>query len=423
MTYAKMGSYKYYFETNTYVFSKEFLAILGLKREKPFRISLEDFLKKYVHSDDHEFLRKDCMDTYEKRNEEGYQTSYSFRIFSETGELKHVYLKKKILNDNTAFGIGQDMTAMKEAEYALQESELKFRLLAEHSEDIITKHLPNGKVTYISPSVEKAMGYTPDEVVGQFIAPYVHDDDIDDFISKTTIENFTSQESIILRYRIRKKDETYVWLETIVKPVIENNKAVNLICTSRNITERKRAESDKEQLISEMQQSEMLLRTVINSIPDWIFIKDLGHRFMMVNQAHADAFNKKPMELIGLNELDLGYSEEIVVGNPEKGIKGLWDEEKEVITTGNTKFSPEEHIVIDGINQIQSVVKVPLKDADGYIWGVLGFVHNITELKKSEEDLRKKDQLLQAVSEATHQLIINNSLEDAIGESIQLLGI
>src|SRR5690606_28579644 len=197
----------------------------------------------------------------------------------------------------------------------------------------------------------------------------------------------------------------------------------NLICTSRNITERKRAESDKEQLISEMQQSEMLLRTVINSIPDWIFIKDLGHRFMMVNQAHADAFNKKPMELIGLNELDLGYSEEIVVGNPEKGIKGLWDEEKEVITTGNTKFSPEEHIVIDGINQIQSVVKVPLKDADGYIWGVLGFVHNITELKKSEENLRKKDQLLQAVSEATHQLIINNSLEDAIGESIQLLGI
>ncbi len=55
--------------------------------------------------------------------------------------------------------------------------------------------------------------------------------------------------------------------------------------------------------------------------------------------------------------------------------------------------------------------------------GVLGFVHNITELKKTEENLRKKDQLLQAVAEATHQLIINNSIEDAIGEAIQLLGI
>ena len=70
-----------------------------------------------------------------------------------------------------------------------------------------------------------------------------------------------------------------------------------------------------------------------------------------------------------------------------------------------------------------STVKVPLIDSEGFVWGVLGFVHNITELKKTEENLRRKDQLLQAVAEATHQLIINNNLEDAIGEAIQLLGI
>src|SRR5690606_212834 len=320
-------------------------------------------------------------------------------------------------------GIGQDITAMKEAELKLQESEQKFRLLAEHSEDIITKHLPNGRITYISPSVEKVLGYKPDEVIGDFTAAYLHDDDIDDFISKTSVENILQEGSVTLRYRVKKKDDTYIWLETIVKPVIEDNKVQNLICSSRNITERKRAEQDKEQLITEMKQSEMLLRTVINSIPDWIFIKDLGHRYIMVNQAHADAFNKKPLDLIGLNELDLGYPTELVVGNPEKGIKGMWEDEKEVIQTGKTKYSPEEHVVVNGEHQIQSVVKVPLKDAEGFIWGVLGFVHNITELKKSEENLRKKDQLLQAVAEATHQLIINNSLEDAIGESIQLLGI
>ena len=70
-----------------------------------------------------------------------------------------------------------------------------------------------------------------------------------------------------------------------------------------------------------------------------------------------------------------------------------------------------------------STVKVPLRDADGFVWGVLGFAHNITELKKVEESLRKKDQLLQAIAEATHQLISNNNLEDAIGEAIQLLAI
>ena len=69
-----------------------------------------------------------------------------------------------------------------------------------------------------------------------------------------------------------------------------------------------------------------------------------------------------------------------------------------------------------------STVKVPLKDAEGQVWGVMGFVHNITPLKKVEENLRRKDQLLQAVAEATHLLISNNNLDQAIGEAIQLLG-
>ncbi|MGO8055643.1 hypothetical protein, partial [Rhizobium leguminosarum] len=68
-------------------------------------------------------------------------------------------------------------------------------------------------------------------------------------------------------------------------------------------------------------------------------------------------------------------------------------------------------------------VKVPLRDSDGYIWGVLGFAHNITDRKAVEEHLQRKDLLLQAVTEATHRLISNNNLEDAIGEAIQLLGI
>ena len=94
-----------------------------------------------------------------------------------------------------------------------------------------------------------------------------------------------------------------------------------------------------------------------------------------------------------------------------------------MIETGKAKFIPDEPSVIDGQQQVHSVVKVPLRDANGSIWGVLGFVHNISELKKVEDSLKRKDQLLQAIAEATHQLIINNNMEDAIGESIQLLGI
>ncbi|MFM9909131.1 MAG: response regulator [Chitinophagaceae bacterium] len=192
---------------------------------------------------------------------------------------------------------------------------------------------------------------------------------------------------------------------------------------AQDITERRIVENEREQLLDEAKQSEELLRSVINSTPDWIFIKDLNHRYLLVNQSFADSMRKSPAYFIGKNDIEAGFPEEMVKGNSEKGIKGFWDHDREVIETGKSQFIEQEPNVIDGKPQYFSTVKVPLKDNDGLIWGVLGFGHNITEQKLTEEHLQRKDLLLQAVTEATHQLISNNNLEDALGESIQLLGI
>ncbi len=311
----------------------------------------------------------------------------------------------------------------KEAEKALFDNEQKFRLLAERSEDIISEHLADGQVIYISPSVEKVLGYTQKETEGKLITDLIHADDLYKFLPRLDTKKLSKTDSITLCYRIQNKDEDYIWLETILKPIMNNHEVVKFICTSRDVTERKRVEAEREQLISEMRQSEQLLRTVIDSTPDWIYIKDLGHRYVLVNQAYSDSLHIEPEDFKGKNDLELGFPEELVKGNPSQGINGFWPDDREVIETGKAKFIMEEPYILDGRSQVMSTVKVPLLDNEGYVWGVLGFVHNITEQKKTEESLRKKDLLLQAMSEATHQLIINNSLEDAIGEAIQLLGI
>ena len=326
-------------------------------------------------------------------------------------------------------GIGINVTdkihaeeSKKEAERALQQSEERFRLLAEHSEDIISEHTPDGTVIYISPSVRKVLGFDRREVIGKQVMEFVHSDDSHKF-SAIRNSSINEVESITLSYRIQNKEEDFIWLESIVKPMWENGTMKKIICASRDVTERKKVESEREQLLAEMKQSEQLLRTVINSTPDWIYIKDLGHRYLLVNQAFGDSMHLSPQDFVGKNDLEIGFPEDFVKGDTTKGIRGFWSDDKEVISTGKSKFIMEEPSIIDGKPQVMSTVKVPLIDAEGFVWGVLGFVHNITELKKTEENLRKKDQLLQAVAEATHQLIINNNLEDAIGEAIQLLGI
>ncbi|MFT3826307.1 MAG: response regulator [Chitinophagaceae bacterium] len=422
MTYARMGSWKMNYNTKELELSKELMIMLE-NNPAPAIIPFETYLHTYVIPEDRHILVEKLQLMMQNSHDKNYELSFTNRVIDYDNQLHYLSVKGRTVDENGSFGIAKDITAEKSAEQAIQNSEQKFRLLAEHSEDIITVNLPDGTLQYVSPSIEKILGFRGEEVEGKKIQDYVHPDDLYKFTNTEDPNQFNDVEYITLRYRMRTKSEDYIWLESILKPVKENGVVTNLICTSRNITERKRAEVEKEQLLQDVKQSEELLRTVINSTPDWIYIKDVDHRFLLVNQAFASNMHMMAQEFVGKTELEIGVPEELVKGNAEKGIRGFWTDDEEVIKSGKIKFILEEPHVIDNKPQVMSTVKVPLRDGEGVVWGVLGFVHNITELKKVEESLRRKDQLLQAVSEATHQLISNNSLEDAIGEAIHLLGI
>ncbi len=78
--------------------------------------------------------------------------------------------------------------------------------------------------------------------------------------------------------------------------------------------------TERQEAIATVQANEALMRTIIDSTPDWIFVKDTDHRYRLVNQAYADAMNLSLDEFIGKNDIEIGFPEEIVKGNPEKSI-------------------------------------------------------------------------------------------------------
>lgn len=135
--------------------------------------------------------------------------------------------------------------------------------------------------------------------------------------------------------------------------------------------------------------SEKLIRSIVDATPDWIFVKDLNHRYRMVNEGYASALKRTPESLIGMDDLELGYSEELVRGDPEKGIRGYWADDDEVAARGETVVIQAEKRVTAGKPRWLNTVKVPLKDEDGKVWGVLGFVRDITDrelLRQETED-------------------------------------
>lgn len=131
--------------------------------------------------------------------------------------------------------------------------------------------------------------------------------------------------------------------------------------------------------LTDFKQSQELLRTTIDATPDWIFIKDRDHRFRLVNKGHADSLYTTPDDIIGKTDLDLGFPEDIVKGNPALGIRGFWQDDDEVMASGKSKIIDVEPAFVDGRPIFLSTIKVPLRDSTGNVWGVLGFVRDITQ--------------------------------------------
>lgn len=169
------------------------------------------------------------------------------------------------------------------------------------------------------------------------------------------------------------------------------------------------AESKRSQ--EAIQERETLMRTIIDSTPDWIFVVDVNHRYLLVNQAYAGSFNMEPEAVVGKNALELGIPEDIVKGNPEKGIIGFWPDDQEVINSGEMKIVDIEPAVVDGEDAYISTIKSPLKNVDGEVTAVVGFVHNITNRIQIEEGAKKQAERLATLNEMSTELNQTDSLE------------
>ncbi len=131
----------------------------------------------------------------------------------------------------------------------------------------------------------------------------------------------------------------------------------------------------------------ILLEEIIHSTPDWIFIKDLEHRYVKVNQGYASALHLKPSDFIGKTDLDLGFPEELVRGNAKKGITGFWPLDDQVTTSGKTLVLENDPAVIDGEVHIFHTIKAPVRNHKNEVYGVLGFARDITALISLQKNL------------------------------------
>ncbi|PSQ96672.1 MAG: hypothetical protein BRD55_05165 [Bacteroidetes bacterium SW_9_63_38] len=140
-------------------------------------------------------------------------------------------------------GVGQDISARKEAEAQLREQEEKYRLLAENVTDVVTHLDPATNLRYVSPSVEPLLGYAPEELTGRRALDLVHPDDRADCVQAVRAAHEEGRRPRP-EFRVRTKNEGYLWVESVGKFLPRENGRDDLIITTRDISTRKAREAD-----------------------------------------------------------------------------------------------------------------------------------------------------------------------------------
>lgn len=124
---------------------------------------------------------------------------------------------------------------------SIAKSEERFRTITEYSSDMITIHDANGNYLYVSPAGKEILQYDDHEILGHDSYIFIHPDDREQ-IAKSH-EKLLKDGYVVSTYRIKRKDNEYIWFESSIKFMKEQNEEDSRIYTiSRNITERKLVE-------------------------------------------------------------------------------------------------------------------------------------------------------------------------------------
>lgn len=253
-----------------------------------------------------------------------------------------------------------------------QEGQIVYRALFEQNQDAIFALNMKGRHFTVNQQASRLLGYTREEFKSinyrEVVAPERR------HISQEVIQRLLNGETIPIYEQIFiKKDGTRIPVEINVALVRDSfGRPLHIQSIVRDIRERKATEQA-------LDQERALLRTLIDTLPDFVFIVDTDGRLMVCNRATLDRLGvTSEAEVLGKTDFDF-YPPEIA--------QMLFDEDQEIMRTGQSKLNIERAALSpkpDSSIKWTTISKVPLRNKEGSIMGLLSVQHDITQLKESE---------------------------------------
>ena len=361
---------------------------------KSMGYSPEDLIDRHsdaiIHPEDKEMVKKRSGEML--RGE--HTAPYEYRMVTKQGEIKWLMqIISPILYEGrpAIMGNATDITEIKKMEEKERESEKKYRDLYDFLPIPVYEMDLEANIISANRAIYETFGATEEDLkkgfkVWQILSP----EEIDK--ANENIQRLLKGEQVRgTEYTLLRLDGSVFPAIVISSVIYSNGHPVGIRGAIVDITERK-------QLEEALRNSQTRLHTLLQTIPDLIWLKDKDGVYLSCNTMFERFFGAREADIIGRTDYDF----------MDRELADFFRGHDRNAMAAGKPTSNEEWITFadDGHRAFLDTIKMPMYDAQGTLIGVLGIGRDITERKQAEENLKKNKILLDSVFSAIQDLIL-----------------
>jgi len=411
ITVSNTGAWEFNSDNGQLWCSPEYFSMLGRSQsdyESAGTYSLDEVWINLLHPDD----VKQATERFAAYMEGGSVGMYEnyFRLKNSDGSWTWIWSRGQTMRDkngkktNITVGTHIDITESHISEEKLKRSEEKNRALIENISDTIILLNEKGEVLYQSPAFIHTAGFSTAELKGKTVFDFFHPEDIEGARQLHDKAMKLPGVPMPAQYRIKHRLGHYIWVEGTILNLLNNESVGAIIINYRDVSERKKFE-----------EQQLLITSIVDSSDDAIISKDLNGIITSWNKGAAKILGYHAYEMVG-RSADFLVPEEF----RQKELKIM-----ENIRNGSSiDHFQSQRIRKDGAIIFVSLTISPIRDVLGNVIGAAKVMRDVTEQKKTEEDLIQMNKKLRQLSyylktaQEEERTRISREIHDELGQQL-----
>jgi PAS domain S-box-containing protein len=370
--------------------NKSLERLLGYKANELIGISALE-LPTYRGERDREKAKEALKEVLEK----GSAEHIDIGAITKSGEEIAINFAASVIRDaqgapKTLVAVMRDITKRKRAEEALKKREENFRVLIDNSMDISLVTNADLTVRYVSPSVERVLGYKPEEIIGRNAFEFLSPEDIDNITRNFDILAENPGRPVALEVHFLHKDGVRRVIDSITNNLLNDPTVLGFVVNARDITERKRTEEA-------LKEREEHFRALIENSLDGIAIVNSDLTILYESPSAERIVGYKLEELIGRSILDFIHQDDRE--NVIKTFKKLARHPAQAVPA-SIRFLHKDgtwHVMEGSANNLLNNPAVK---------GIVVNYRDVTERQRAQEALKQREEHF--------RVMIDNSLDNVV---------